>query len=58
MKTKPLSDDTLNLWRGKRLNRVEMKVEQRLHVRIGLWGRVYLYEYGMTCRFQVVTDNF
>ncbi len=28
---KPLSEDTLNLWRGKRLNIAEMKIEARLH---------------------------
>eukprot|EP00798_Chlamydomonas_sp_ICE-L_P009841 gene9841-7727_t len=30
--SKPLSNDTLNLWNGKRLTRAEMKIEQRLHV--------------------------
>ncbi|GAX77539.1 hypothetical protein CEUSTIGMA_g4983.t1 [Chlamydomonas eustigma] len=29
---KPVENDTLNLWKGKRLTRSEMKVEQKLHV--------------------------
>lgn len=28
---RPLSNDTLNLWRGKRLTGSEMKIEARLH---------------------------
>ncbi len=28
---KPLSEDTLNLWKGKRLNITESKVEAKLH---------------------------